>query len=649
MITMDKQRRRRLLALISLACLLTATYLCASLVITSVKNAGDGDDVAQSRQQLQQRQRLLTATTSSPPINKRVRTHKVLASMTIPTNDPNSASAREGGGGVGILARDSQGLPVEVASWPASFESASSPASTATMHQQTKIINGISFSRASHPYIVRLHWTNPGTDADKSKYISFCGGSLISPNIVLTAAHCLGKYEKYVDIYDVTTGEPRTYRILESLLHPNYDGDAFGYDFGLLLIESTHLEVAVTKDDTNNDGEEYWSLVADDGVFDWENAPPIVRLHRYSNGMNDGTTTSTTKSTSGRNCKSLSDRESNDVTTLTVIGYGSTSYSANSGSGNPSYSSLQGADVHYVSNDECNDLYLKARDKTSGTIITDDQMCASDVEEGQDACSGDSGGPLVTRLTNADDGSSSLWTQVGIVSWGIGCALSKYPGVYSRVAHEIEWIEREICGVDGREGKQKGGGLSPMSCVVDESSGERRLRDYAMEAAALKQNSGSSARREEVIEMDIEKISSNRNAVTRREKVQLSFSDPKNQQQQKQQQSEPCELLEGPSITYEEVVTTTLTPRPTKRPTKSPMTNPPTREKRNPTADNDTPTSIITAATCSSGNQLDVNSFPIGNNNRRRNCNWVRRKCRKRCGDYSGCCPETCSRSKCNQ
>jgi len=69
-----------------------------------------------------------------------------------------------------------------------------------------------------------------------------------------------------------------------------------------------------------------------------------------------------------------------------------------------------------------------------GNPIDGRNLCAGFPEGGRDTCQGDSGGPLMVR---AEDGA---WLQAGIVSWGEGCALRERYGVYTRVAAFADWI-----------------------------------------------------------------------------------------------------------------------------------------------------------------------------------------------------------------
>jgi secreted trypsin-like serine protease len=59
---------------------------------------------------------------------------------------------------------------------------------------------------------------------------------------------------------------------------------------------------------------------------------------------------------------------------------------------------------------------------------------------------GDGGGPLICAAAENANTSSSLkkYIQVGIVSWGIGCGEENVPGVYSSVAANSEWINRQM-------------------------------------------------------------------------------------------------------------------------------------------------------------------------------------------------------------
>ncbi|NAW62614.1 trypsin-like serine protease [Vibrio sp. V31_P5A7T61] len=110
---------------------------------------------------------------------------------------------------------------------------------------------------------------------------------------------------------------------------------------------------------------------------------------------------------------------------LTVMGWGNTISDRNQ---TPEYPSvLRQVDLPYVLRNDCQNLGGDYSD------IGDDAICAGFSEGGKDSCQGDSGGPLVYSHNGGIE-------QVGVVSWGDGCAQPDAYGVYANVAYFQDWI-----------------------------------------------------------------------------------------------------------------------------------------------------------------------------------------------------------------
>jgi secreted trypsin-like serine protease len=100
--------------------------------------------------------------------------------------------------------------------------------------------------------------------------------------------------------------------------------------------------------------------------------------------------------------------------TFTIAGWGATS------EGGSVSNYLLKATVPFVSDATCKVAYPG--------LVAAEEICAGYTAGGVDTCQGDSGGPMFRR------DAANAWIQVGIVSWGDGCARPNYPGVYSEVS-----------------------------------------------------------------------------------------------------------------------------------------------------------------------------------------------------------------------
>jgi hypothetical protein len=100
-----------------------------------------------------------------------------------------------------------------------------------------------------------------------------------------------------------------------------------------------------------------------------------------------------------------------------------------------------------MTNEQCRDKLIKTyEDLYDFTYlpeelgITETMICANYTDGGRGSCQGDSGGPL---LVNTNEG----FQQVGIVSFGTGCADGRFPGVYARVGEFTDWVKSITDGV----------------------------------------------------------------------------------------------------------------------------------------------------------------------------------------------------------
>ncbi|NXE38733.1 PROC protein, partial [Ptilorrhoa leucosticta] len=234
-----------------------------------------------------------------------------------------------------------------------------------------RLIDGTVGRRGGSPWQIMLQNT-------EGKFL--CGGVLIHPAWVLTAAHCLEEQKGF----RVKLGKFR--------FRPEADEQTIWVDKWV-----THENY--TKKTSDND---IAMLHLAEHVMYYKYALPICLPTR-----------------------NLAEQElTRSGKQVVVTGWGSTSEHNNSYA-----ASLRYIEISIVPRNECT--------QAMSFHISDNMLCAGSLGDRKDSCSGDSGGPMFTRYKDT-------WFLVGLVSWGEGCGRRGKFGVYTKVSQYLEWIQHHI-------------------------------------------------------------------------------------------------------------------------------------------------------------------------------------------------------------
>ena len=216
-----------------------------------------------------------------------------------------------------------------------------------------------------------------------------CGASLISPGVVLTAAHCVQKFRSDPGQLVVRCGEwdtqtttepfPHQDRVVASLaVHPEFNGRSLANDFAVLFVAADfRLDYNVDTVCLPEPGENF----------------------------------------DGRSCF--------------ATGWGKDKF----GAAGEFQVVLKELEIPVVERGLCQEKFRATR--LGPRFRLDPSFICAGGQPGQDSCEGDGGGPLVCPSLGHSPGT---FTQAGIVAWGVGCG-GDTPGAYGAVSEAVCWVD----------------------------------------------------------------------------------------------------------------------------------------------------------------------------------------------------------------